>query len=145
MFYFDCTAFQCLSILPSLWTFWWAPVCLTFAQLHVVLECSTPLLSTLLSAFWEATPLQPLKRNARWLLRLLWLLYFCFSSLTHRNPPPVLVGTWNRAAALENTLMIPQNVKHRVTVWSRVYIIEICVYIWNCMYMSFYNSIIYNT
>lgn len=81
MFCFHYTAFRCLSILPSLWTFWWAPVCLSFAQLHVVLQRTTPLFSTLLPAFWKATTLQPLKRNACQLSGLLWLLHFCFSEL----------------------------------------------------------------
>jgi hypothetical protein len=31
--------------------------------------------------------------------------------------PHTLVGIWNDAAAVENSLAVPQKAKHRITVW----------------------------
>lgn len=65
------------------------------------------------------------------------------------NPYVLLIELQNGVATLENSLLAPQNVKHRVTMWpcnaTSRYILKRNGYPHKILYTSIHNSTIYNS
>lgn len=51
-------------------------------------------------------------------LLLIWLYFFKWHVICVEKDVEKLVGMQNGTDAIENSLAFPQNVKHRVTIWS---------------------------